>query len=74
MIGQLGAEMFYVDPGYSHSNHAGLRQYEKGHVKEGVGAGGALYLASLMGISMDQVREEVEKICAELAELLEEKD
>ncbi len=33
----------------SKSRHAGLRAYEEGHVKEGVGAGAAMMLAHLMG-------------------------
>ncbi|MDK2892911.1 nicotinate mononucleotide-dependent phosphoribosyltransferase CobT [Methanohalophilus sp.] len=74
LIDQLGAEMFHVDPGYGQSCHVGLQQYEKGHVKEGVGAGGALYLAHLLGVTREQVREEVEKICEELADLIEEKE
>lgn len=74
LVDQLGAEMFHVDPGYGQSSHVGLQQYEKGHVKEGVGAGGALYLAHLLGVTREQVREEVEKICEELADLIEEKE
>ena len=74
LIDQLGAEMFHVDPGYGQSCHIGLQQYAKGHVKEGVGAGGALYLAHLLGVTSDQVREEVEKICEELSDLIDEKE
>jgi len=33
---------------FKNSRHAGLRSYEDGHVKEGVGAGGALVLATLL--------------------------
>ena len=74
LIDQLGAEMFHLDPGFGQSCHVGLQQYAKGHVKEGVGAGGALYLAHLLGVTSDQVREEVEKICLELADLIDEKE
>lgn len=56
----LGVPMDFVDPGYGKSSHPGLRRYEAGDVKEGVGAGGAIYLAKLMGISADEIRKEVE--------------
>jgi NaMN:DMB phosphoribosyltransferase len=58
----LGVPMDFVDPGYGNSSHPGLRRYEAGDVKEGVGAGGALYLARLMGIPVDDVRKEVERM------------
>ncbi len=71
LVQELGAEMLAVDPGFGGSCMMGLQQYEKGYVKEGVGAGGAVYLAQLMGVSVDQVREEVENICTRLASLME---
>jgi len=36
-------------PDFSKSRHLGLRAYEDGHVKEGVGAGAAMALSSLFG-------------------------
>jgi len=36
-------------PDFKLSRHEGLRAYEDGHVKEGVGAGGSLLLAALLG-------------------------
>ncbi|ADI74744.1 Nicotinate-nucleotide-dimethylbenzimidazole phosphoribosyltransferase [Methanohalobium evestigatum Z-7303] len=58
----LGVPMDFVDPEYGKSSHPGLRRYEAGDVKEGVGAGGAIYLARLMGIPVDDVRKEVERM------------
>lgn len=71
IIEALGADMHAVDPGFGRSSHKGLRQYELGYVKEGVGAGGALYLAGLLGVSVDSIREEIENICIELADLID---
>ncbi len=71
IIKDLEADMDYVDPGFGQSSHKGIRQYELGYVKEGVGAGGALYLARLMGVPLDQIREDIEGICVELAELID---
>ncbi|NPE30435.1 TIGR00303 family protein [Methanococcoides sp. SA1] len=70
IIEALEADMFAIDPRFGNSSHKGLRQYELGYVKEGVGAGGALYLAGLLGVSVDTIREEIEKICLELADLI----
>lgn len=36
-------------PSFAKSRHSGLRAYEDGHVKEGVGAGGAMAAAYLIG-------------------------
>ena len=71
IIEALGADMHAVDPGFGRSSHKGLRQYELGYVKEGVGAGGALYLAGLLGVSVDSIREEIENICIGLADLID---
>ena len=42
---QIGAPYVAACPDLSKSRHAGLRAYEDGHVKEGVGAGATLALA-----------------------------
>ncbi|WP_236698126.1 nicotinate mononucleotide-dependent phosphoribosyltransferase CobT [Pyrodictium occultum] len=43
------------------SRHAGLRAYEKGYVKEGVGAGGALVLGAARGLPAREMLEAVEE-------------
>ncbi len=43
------APLVSVDPGLKNSCHSGLRAYEQGHVKEGVGAGAACLLACTLG-------------------------
>jgi len=40
--------------------------YESGVVKEGVGAGGAMLAAGMMGIGQRELREKVEEICDQL--------
>ena len=60
----LGVSMVYVaDPGFGKSSLKGLQRYETGTIKEGAGAGGAMHLAGLYGISQDDFRTEVEHIC-----------
>lgn len=60
----LGVPVVYVaDPGFGKSSMKGLHRYETGTIKEGAGAGGAMYLAGLFGITQDQFRTEVENVC-----------
>jgi uncharacterized protein (TIGR00303 family) len=60
----LGVPVVYVaDPGFGKSSLRGLHRYETGTIKEGAGAGGAMYLAGLYGISQDDFRTEVESVC-----------
>ncbi len=42
-----GFVLFHADPGFATSKYKGLRLYEVGYVKEGVGAGGAQVAAAL---------------------------
>jgi uncharacterized protein (TIGR00303 family) len=52
----IGVKIFYVDPGFGDLGHAGLARYCIGEVKEGMGAGGAMFLANLMGHSPEEIR------------------
>jgi NaMN:DMB phosphoribosyltransferase len=56
---QIGVHVTYVDPGFGDLGHAGLARYCIGEVKEGMGAGGAMYLANLMGHSPDAIRRAI---------------
>ena len=56
-----------TDPGFGQSRLQGLRQYEAGFVKEGVGAGGAIYLAQMYGIPMEKLRAEIELLSEKLS-------
>ncbi len=55
-----------VDPFFEKSNTDGLINYTKGSVKEGVGAGGAMFAALLQGISIDEIRNKTEQLCREI--------
>ena len=52
-----------VDPGFELSSHAGLKNYLDGFVKEGAGAGGAMFTALARGVPVDKLREKIEKTC-----------
>ncbi|KUG20499.1 MAG: TIGR00303 family protein [Methanomicrobiaceae archaeon] len=52
---EIGTTAYYLDPGFSGIGHAGLARYCIGEVKEGMGAGGAMLLAHLMGFSPDEI-------------------
>jgi NaMN:DMB phosphoribosyltransferase len=56
---QIGARIYYVDPGFGTLGHAGLARYCIGEVKEGFGAGGAMCLAHLMGHPEKTIRERI---------------
>ncbi len=52
-----------VDPRFEESEHEGLKNYLKGFVKEGAGAGGAMYTALVLGNSVEKLRKKIEKVC-----------
>ncbi len=56
---QIGAEMLYVNPGFNDIGHDGLARYCTGEVKEGMGAGGAIALAYLMGYQPETIRSAI---------------
>lgn len=56
---RIGSPMYYVDPGFGDLGHPGLARYCIGEVKEGFGAGGAMYLAHLMGHPEAEIREKI---------------
>jgi uncharacterized protein (TIGR00303 family) len=53
----IGTRVYYVDPDFAHIGHTGLARYCVGEVKEGIGAGGAMFLARIMGKSEEEIRE-----------------
>ncbi|MDR2944534.1 MAG: TIGR00303 family protein [Methanosarcinales archaeon] len=59
----LGFKAYISDPGFSKSRLPGIQRYDTGTIKEGAGAGGAMYLANMLGFSDTEFREEVEKVC-----------
>ncbi len=59
VAGQIGVKIIYVDPGFGDIGHSGLARYCIGEVKEGMGAGGAMCLACLLGHSPDTIRKTI---------------
>jgi len=56
---QIVVEIIFVDPGFGDIGHSGLARYCIGEVKEGMGAGGAMCLAYLLGHSPDTIRKTI---------------
>jgi len=56
---RIGVRVTYVDPDFGDLGHAGLARYCIGEVKEGMGAGGAMFLAAIMGHSPDEIRKKI---------------
>jgi uncharacterized protein (TIGR00303 family) len=56
---ELGVDIIYVDPGFGDLGHPGLARYCIGEVKEGMGAGGAMFLAYLMGYTPEEIRKKI---------------
>jgi uncharacterized protein (TIGR00303 family) len=63
----IGVETWIAPLDFSGSPHRGLAEYEKGYVKEGVGAGGAVYYAERLGISVGRVIERTNALYGEMA-------
>lgn len=59
----MGYQAYAADPGFGKSRFKGLKMYENGDVKEGVGAGGAMFAAAMKGFSRKEFREKTEEVC-----------
>lgn len=59
-------DIFAVDPGFEKSENQGLQKYTQGAVKEGAGAGGAMFAAQLKGVHIDDIRLKTEELCREI--------
>jgi uncharacterized protein (TIGR00303 family) len=59
LAARIGVRALYVDPDFGSLGHAGLARYCIGEVKEGMGAGGALALAAMLGHTPDEIRAHV---------------
>ena len=69
LISEIAPEvpLIAINLDFSNAPYEGLRYYEKGFVKEGVGAGGTAIAAhAIMGISMEKILEEIFKEYAEV--------
>jgi uncharacterized protein (TIGR00303 family) len=59
---QIRVEIYSAPLDFSQSPYPGLADYEKGYVKEGVGAGGAVWYAEQLGVSPDRVIRKTEQL------------
>ena len=64
--GKGGDLIFAVDPGFGKSDNLGLKNYVKGAVKEGAGAGGAMLAANLKGVPIEEIRIKTEELCKQI--------
>lgn len=55
--------LFATDPNFENSSVEGLKNYTRGVVKEGAGAGGAILSALLYGFSIEEIRKKIEDLC-----------
>jgi uncharacterized protein (TIGR00303 family) len=55
----IGADTYFVDPAFESIGHTGLSAYADGEIKEGSGAGGAMFLAGMMGFTPAEIRTAV---------------
>ncbi len=62
----IGVKYYSAELDFSNSKYNGLRDYERGVVKEGVGAGGSVYIAEKKGIKIKKVVDKVEEIYGNL--------
>jgi uncharacterized protein (TIGR00303 family) len=69
LIDSLRIDAFSAYPNFSRSAVRALQYYERGEVKEGVGAGGAMALACLSGYSQAAYRREVEAVVKQLQQV-----
>ena len=53
-----------VDPKFEESTHDGLKNYLDGFVKEGAGAGGAMFTALVRGVPLKELRRKIEDECS----------
>jgi uncharacterized protein (TIGR00303 family) len=51
----IGSSAYFVDPDFGNLGHSGLARYCIGEVKEGMGAGGAMFLATILGHSPEEI-------------------
>jgi len=63
---ELDVKTHVISMDLSRSPFKGLSDYEKGYVKEGVGAGGALWYANYLGVPVERVVSRAEQIYGDL--------
>ena len=66
LASQIGVHTWTAPLDFSASPWPGLADYEKGYVKEGVGAGGAVWYAMQLGVSVESIVRRTEALYAEM--------
>ncbi|MDD1672926.1 MAG: TIGR00303 family protein [Methanomicrobiales archaeon] len=56
---EIGVQAYYIDPDFGDLGHTGLARYCIGEVKEGMGAGGAMILACMLGFGPEEIRGKI---------------
>lgn len=65
IINQIGdISINAVNPNFEKANVKGLKNYLIGFIKEGAGAGGAMFLALMRGKNIDEIRLAIEEACS----------
>ncbi len=66
ITGQISADITInvVDPKFESANHEGLLNYLEGFVKEGAGAGGAMFMSLMCGHTIDEIRDKIVETCS----------
>ena len=59
---QIGVRWYAAPLDFTESRFPGLADYEKGFIKEGVGAGGAVWYAQELGVSMERIQKRTEAL------------
>lgn len=55
----VGADAYFVDPEFDTLGHSGIARYAEGEIKEGSGAGGSMFLASILGFAPEEIRASI---------------
>ena len=59
----VGVPLMCSSVSFKSSQHEGLRAYEEGHIKEGVGAGGLMVLANIyQGLAQEEIISKIEEV------------
>ena len=59
---KIGVRWYAAPLDFTKSRFPGLADYEKGFIKEGVGAGGAVWYAQQLGVSMERIQSRTEAL------------
>ncbi|EHP70762.1 TIGR00303 family protein [Metallosphaera yellowstonensis MK1] len=68
-VKEIGVRLSFADVDFSLSRHEGLRVYERGFVKEGVGAGGSMIMALSRGVSPSDIVNSVDDLYSKLTQI-----